>query len=152
MAYTWYKMANNIVSFLVSSISSNTTNIIVNDWWIFPSEFPFMITVEQKMNWQTTVREIMKATARSGNTITVERASEPCVWDDTASPKTISQIAHSFDANSVVSLVMTAGTLADTQQGIDDNTAEITATNQDIATLSDRIDNIEEDISLLQNL
>jgi peptidoglycan hydrolase CwlO-like protein len=47
---------------------------------------------------------------------------------------------------------MTAGTLADTQQGIDDNTAEITATNQDIATLSDRIDNIEEDISLLQNL
>lgn len=148
----WYKMANNVVSFLVNSISSNTNSIIVNDWAIFPSVFPFMITVEQQVNWKTTVREIMKAIARSWNIITVERASEPCVWSDTESPKAMSQVAHSFEYGSIVSIVMTSWILEDVQSWIDDNADEITATNNDISTLSDRIDNIEEDIFLLQNL
>jgi hypothetical protein len=60
------------------------------------------------MNGKTVVREIVKVTAKNSNTLTIERAVEPCVADDTANPKTISQVAHSFEANSVVSLSMTA--------------------------------------------
>lgn len=151
MAYIWYKMANNIVSFLVSSISPNSNSIIVNDWWIFPSTFPFMLTVEQKSNDQTIVREIMKATAKNWNIITVERASEPCVSNDTENPKQLTQVARSFSADSVVALTMTAWILQDTQNWIDINASEIENTNSDIATLSERIDNIEEDLLLLKN-
>jgi peptidoglycan hydrolase CwlO-like protein len=47
---------------------------------------------------------------------------------------------------------MTAWTLLDAQNWITDNADAITSTNNDISDLSERIDNIEEDISLLQNL
>lgn len=152
MTFIWYETANNVSSYLVSAISSSSTSMIVNDWWIFPSSFPYVLTIEQQMNGKTVVREIVKVTAKNSNTLTIERAVEPCVADDTANPKTISQVAHSFEANSVVSLSMTAWTLQDCQTGITDNAGEITQTNQDITDLSDRIDNIEEDITLLQNL
>lgn len=147
-----YKTANNVVSYLVSAISANSTSIVVNDGSIFPSTFPYLLTIEQQQNDQVVVREIVKATAKSSDTITIERAVEYCVGDDTATPKTQSKVAHSFDAQSIVALTMTAETLADVQWWITDNANEIISTNNDISTLSDRIDNIEEDISLLQNL
>ena len=152
MSFIKYKMANNVVSYLVSAISATSTQIIVNDGSIFPSTFPYMLTIEQQANWVAIIREIVKATAISWNTITIERAQEYCVWDDGSSPKTMQKVAHAFTANSVVSMSMTAWILADAQQGISDNADEITTTNGVISNLSDRIDNIEEDISLLQNL
>jgi len=152
MTFIKYETANNVSSYLVSAISSNSTSVIVNDGWIFPSSFPYMITIEQQLNGQTVTREIAKVTARSGNTLTIERAVEYCVGDDTANPKTLSKVAHSFEANSVVALTMTAWTLLDAQNWITDNADAITSTNNDISDLSERIDNIEEDISLLQNL
>lgn len=148
----WYKTANNIVSYLVSAISSNSTSIIVNDWAIFPTQYPYLLTIEQKANEQVIVREIVKATERDWNTITIERAQEYCVWDDSENPKTLSKVAHNFEANSIVSLVMTAWTLQDAQNWITANAEEIVSTNEEISALSDRIDNIEEDIDLLQNL
>jgi len=111
----WYVTANNITSYLVSAISSNSTSLIVNDGGIFPSTFPYLITVEQQQNGETVTREIMKVTARSGNTLTIDRAFEYCVGDDTANPKTLSKVAHSFPANSVVSLTMTAWMVVDVQ-------------------------------------
>lgn len=146
MTYVWYKTANNIVSFLVSAISSNSTNIIVNDGWIFPSSFPYLLTIEQQLNGETIVREIVKATARSWNTITIERAVESCVWDDTASPKTISQVAHNFEANSVVSLVMTAWTLKDLQDEMTSQSWRIADAENEITTLTWLIQTLEDDI------
>ena len=146
MTYVWFKTANNIVSYLTSSISWTSTSIIVNDWWIFPSSFPYLLTLEQKADWQTIVREIVKATARNWNTITVERAVESCISDDTANPKSFSQTAHSFEANSVVSLSMTAWTLQDAQNGITDNANAISAANDDIDTLIWLINTLEDDI------
>ena len=150
MTFVWYKTANNVVSFLSSAISSWSTNIIVNDWWIFPSVFPYILTIEQKnSNWIVVVREIVKATARSWNTITIERAVESCVNDDTASPKTFSQIAHSFESNSTVSLSTTAWMLQDIQNWIDDNTNAINDANDEITTLEWLIQTLEDDISNL---
>lgn len=145
----WYKTANNIVSYLVSAISSSSTSIIVNDWNIFPSTFPYLLTIEQQLNGETVTREIVKVTDKTWSTLTVERAVESCISDDTANPKTYSQIAHSFDANAVVSLEMTAGTLQDAQNGITDNASNIASANQDITDLIWLIQTLEDDISNL---
>lgn len=149
MTFIWYKTANNIVSYLVSAISSSSTSIIVNDWNIFPSSFPYLLTIEQQLNGETVTREIVKVTAKSGSTLTVERAVESCISDDTANPKTYSQVAHSFDANAVVSLEMTSGTLQDAQNAITDNANAIADANQDITDLVALIQTLEDDISNL---
>lgn len=149
MTFIWYKTANNIVSYLVSAISSSSTSIIVNDWNIFPSSFPYLLTIEQQLNGETVTREIVKVTAKSGSTLTVERAVESCISDDTANPKTYSQVAHSFDANAIVSLEMTAWTLQDAQSGITDNANNIASANQDITYLISLIQTLEDDISNL---
>ena len=149
MTFIWYKTANNIVSYLVSAISSSSTSIIVNDWSIFPSSFPYLLTIEQQLNGETVTREIVKVTAKSGSTLTVERAVESCISDDTANPKTYSQVAHSFDANAIVSLEMTSGTLQDAQNAITDNANAIADANQDITDLVALIQTLEDDISNL---
>lgn len=149
MTFIWYKTANNIVSYLVSAISSSSTSIIVNDWNIFPSSFPYLLTIEQQLNGETVTREIVKVTAKSGSTLTVERAVESCISDDTANPKTYSQVAHSFDANAIVSLEMTSGTLQDAQNAITDNANAIADANQDITDLVALIQTLEDDISNL---
>lgn len=149
MTYYWYKTANNITSSLVSSISWSTTTIIVNDWNIFPSTFPYILTIEQKLNEQTVVREIVKVTARTWNTMTVVRAVESCVSDDTASPKTLTQVAHNFNANALVSLNMTAWVLQDCQQWITDNANDISDANDAIDDINHRIQQIEADIGNL---
>lgn len=149
MTYYWYKTANNVTSSLVSSISWSTTTIIVNDWNIFPSTFPYMLTIEQKLNGQTVVREIVKVTARTWNTMTVVRAVESCVSDDTASPKTLTQVAHNFNANALVSLNMTAWVLQDCQQWITDNANDISDANDAIDDINHRIQQIEADIGNL---
>lgn len=149
MTFIWYKTANNIVSYLVSAISSSSTSIIVNDWNIFPSSFPYLLTIEQQLNGETVTREIVKVTAKSGSTLTVERAVESCISDDTANPKTYSQVAHSFDANAIVSLEMTSGTLQDAQNAITDNANAISDANQDITDLVALIQTLEDDISNL---
>lgn len=149
MTYYWYKTANNVTSSLVSSISWSTTTIIVNDWNIFPSTFPYMLTIEQELNGQTVVREIVKVTARTWNTMTVVRAVESCVSDDTASPKTLTQVAHNFNANALVSLNMTAWVLQDCQQWITDNANDISDANDAIDDINHRIQQIEEDIGNL---
>ena len=149
MTFIWYKMANNVVSYLTSTISWNSTNIIVNDWWIFPDSFPYLLTIEQKSNWQTIIREIVKATAKIWNTISIQRAVESCVANDTVSPKTLTQTPHSFESGSIVSLSMTAWTLQDVQNWITDNASEISQANDDIDTLIWLIATLEEDIANL---
>lgn len=149
MTFIWYKTANNIVSYLMSAISSTSTSIIVHDWIIFPTSFPYLLTIEQQLNGETVTREIVKATAISWDTITIQRAVEPCVSDDTANPKTYTQVAHSFEWNAIVSLNMTAWVLGDCQQWITDNAEAIDTADQEITDLIDMIQTLEDDI---QNL
>lgn len=147
MTYIWYKTANNAVSFLTSATSSISNQIIVNDWWVFPSVFPYLLTVEQQNWWETIVREIMKATAKSWNTITVERAVESCVSDDTTTPKVFVQIAQNFEANSIVSLSMTAWTLKDVQDEIVAQSWRIQDAEDEITDLNALIVKLEWDIA-----
>lgn len=149
MTYIWYKTANNIISYLVSSISPTSTSMIVNDWNIFPSSFPYLLTLEQQSNWQTVKREIVKVTAKNWSTLTIERAVEWCVSDDTESPKTYSQVARSFEANTVVSLSMTAGTLQDINTWIAEDAQAISDANQQVTDLINLIQTLENDISNL---
>lgn len=149
MTYVWYKTANNVISYLTSTISWNSTNIIVNDWWIFPDSFPYLLTIEQQADWQTIIREIVKATAKIWNTITIQRAVESCILNDTVNPKTFTQTPHSFEAGSVVSLSMTAWTLQDVQDWITDNANAITEADDNIDTLIWLIETLEEDIANL---
>ena len=149
MTYYWYKTANNVTSYLSSSISANTTTIIVNDWNIFPSTFPYLLTIEKQLNGQTVVREIVRVTSRTWNTMTVVRAVESCVSDDTASPKTLTQVAHNFDANALVSLNMTAGTLKDVQDEITSQSGRISTAENNITALTWLITTLEQDIGNL---
>src|SRR5690606_5754826 len=61
------QLSNNVVSYLSSDINDSTTSIPVVDGAVFPSSGDFTIRINN---------EFMKCTARSGNTLTVERASE----------------------------------------------------------------------------
>lgn len=140
---TW----NNIISKLTSAISSQTWVIIVDNGAIFPSTFPYLITVEQKQGESTVVREIMKATAKSDNVITVERAVESCISDDTESPKTLQQVAHNFNAWSLVSIQMTAGTLKDLQDELVAQSGRIWDAENEIEDLNDLIVQLENDIA-----
>ena len=146
MTFVWYKAWNNLISYLVSAISSTSTTMIVNDWWIFPSSFPYLITIEQKLNGETTVREIVEVTAKSWNTMTIARAVESCVQNDTASPKIYWQTAHNFETGSVVSLTMTAWTLKDVQDEITSQWNRISAAEEDITALNWLITTLEDDI------
>lgn len=149
MTFIWYKTANNIVSYLMSAISSTSTSIIVHDWSIFPSTFPYLLTIEQQLNGETVTREIVKATAISWDTITIQRAFEPCISDDTANPKTYTQVAHSFEWNAIVSLSLTAWMLQDVQQWITDNAGAINDADQEITDLTTLIQTLEDDIANL---
>lgn len=149
MTFIWYKTANNIVSYLMSAISSTSTSIIVHDWSIFPSTFPYLLTIEQQLNGETVTREIVKATAISWDIITVERAFESCITDDTAKPKVYEQVAHSFEWNAIVSLSLTAWMLQDVQQWITDNAGAINDADQEITDLTTLIQTLEDDIANL---
>lgn len=106
-----YATANNVSSTLTNSIWAATTTIAVNDIDIFPTEFPFICTIEHfDEDWNCITREIVKATWSDiwAWTLTVQRAVEQCVSNDTATPKIMQQDAHIFYAWDVIWLTATA--------------------------------------------
>ena len=144
-----YKTWNNITSNLTNAISSQTTVIAVNDWSIFPNTFPYLLTVEERQEGVVITREIMKATAKSWNNITVTRAVESCISNDSESPKVLQQAPHNFKTNSSVTIAMTAWTLKDVQDEIISQDWRISTAENDIIDLNNYIDTLEYDI---QNL
>ena len=119
MTFVYYKSENNVYSYLAMAISSDWTTIQVNDWNIFPNQFPFICTLEHyDEDWNVRKREIIKCTARDNNTLTVERAFESCVADDTANPKTLQQSPYNFAAGDSISLTLTSGFVTDIQNEI----------------------------------
>ena len=110
-----YATANNVSSTLTNSIWTATTTIAVNDIDIFPTTFPFICTIEHfNEDWNCTTREIVKATWSDiwAWTLTVQRAVEECVSDDTILPKVMQQDAHIFYAWDVIWLTTTAWLLS----------------------------------------
>ena len=87
---------NNAKTTLASGINSSATSITVSDGSVFPSltgSDIFFVTFDDGTN-----NEIVKVTARSGNTLTVVRAQE-------------STTARSFSTGDEAQLRLTAGIL-----------------------------------------
>ena len=118
-----YSTANNASSTLTNSIWTATTTIAVNDIDVFPTTFPVICTIEHfDEDWNCITREIVKATASDiwTWTLTVVRAFEQCVSDDTANPKIMQQDAHTFYAWDVIWLTATAWLLSNLYWVADD--------------------------------
>jgi len=93
MTTTFLKVKNNAISSLAAGISDSDTTLVVatGEGNLFPSTYPFHITIDS---------EIVSCTNRSSDTLTITRAQEATVAN-----------AHSEDA--VVSLNVTAQHISD---------------------------------------
>ena len=119
MVFVNYKTENNAFSYLSIALSSEATTMQVNDWDIFPASWPFILTLEHyDDDWNCVKREIVEATERDWNTLTIVRAFETCVADDTANPKVLQQSPYSFVAWDSVSLTITKELMTDIQNEI----------------------------------
>ena len=150
MAFVNYKTENNSFSYLAIALSSDSTTIQVNDWDIFPTSWPFILTIEHYDDSNNCVkREIVKATERDNNTITVVRAFEECVADDTANPKTLQQSPFNFVAWDSVSLTLTSELITDIQNEITRQLNNLETAQTCITTDEQRISDIETFINNL---
>ena len=150
MAFVNYKTENNSFSYLAIALSSDSTTIQVNDWDIFPTSWPFILTIEHYDDSNNCVkREIVKATERDNNTITIVRAFEECVADDTANPKVLQQSPFNFVAGDSVSLTITSELVTDLQNEITRQLNNLETAQSCITTDEQRISDIETFINNL---
>lgn len=113
MTFENYKVKNNASTTLLAGISSSATTLIVATWAgdLFPSTFPFELTLEQFTWTNVTKREIVKCTARTWDTLTVVRSAGYCPASYTALTQT--NTAFSFLSGDTVSLRVTANIIED---------------------------------------
>ena len=150
MAFVNYKTENNAYTYLAIAISADWDTIQVNDWDIFPEVWPFILTLEHyDDDWNCVKREIVKATARDNNTITIVRAFEECVADDTANPKTLQQSPFNFVAGDSVSLTLTSELISDIQNEISRQLDNLETAQSCLDTTSCRLSDIEDFINNL---
>lgn len=97
MAFVNYTNANLAQGTLLAGISAAATSAILstNEGGLFPSTFPFMVKIEQFTGANVTKREIVKCTARVGDTLTIVRSAGTCPASYTATTQTTT--AFSFD-------------------------------------------------------
>jgi hypothetical protein len=77
---------------------------------LFPTtaEAPYDLKIEKYSGSVCVKREVLTISARSGDAFTVSaRASQSCVQDDSADPKTRTASALSFDSGDTVKLTLT---------------------------------------------
>ena len=150
MAFVNYKTENNSFSYLAIALSSDSTTLQVNDWDIFPTSWPFILTIEHyDDDWNVVKREIVKATARDWNTLTIERAFEECVSDDTANPKVLQQSPFNFIAGDSVSLTITSELVTDMQNEITRQLDNLNTAQSCLDDTSCRLSYIEDFINNL---
>lgn len=150
MAFVYYKTENNVYSYLSIALSADATTLQVNDWDIFPNQFPFICTLEHyDDDWNVVKREIIKCTDRDDNTLTIVRSFEECVADDTANPKTLQQSPFNFVAWDSISLTLTSELITDIQDEITRQLNSLNTAQNCIDDAQCRISDIEDFISNL---
>lgn len=148
MVFVNYKSENNVYSYLAIALGADATTMQVNDWDIFPSQFPFIITLEHyDDDWNCIKREIVKCTNRDWNVITIERWFETCVADDTSNPKTLQQAHFNFVAGDSVSLTLTSWFITDVQDEITRQLDSLNTAQNCIDDASCRLTQIENFIN-----
>lgn len=138
MSFEKFQTKNNSYSTLLNALSSWSTTVVVDtdEWAIFPSTYPFLITIEQfNSSWIVIKREVLKVSNRVDDTMTVVRAYEHCIQDDTTNPKTQTQYALDFSAWDKVSMYYTSWLIDDIQDQIYTN-------QQDIATHENQLNDV----------
>lgn len=150
MVFVNYQTENNASSYLSTALSSSWTIIVVNDWDIFPSAFPFLLTLEHyNDDWNVIKREIVKCIARNWNNLTIERKAESCVADDTANPKILQQNAWTFVAGDSVWLTITSWLIDDMQNEIERQANDLIEAQGLIDCANCRISDVEAFINCL---
>jgi len=88
---------------------ASDTSIVVTTWeWaLFPTTFPFELTWEHYEWWVVTKREIINVTNIVWDILTITRANQICVQDDSANPKVRSNNAYSFSDGDFISQYVT---------------------------------------------
>lgn len=129
MALVNYKAKNNASTTMASGISAGAVSMIVATGAgdLFPSTFPFELTLEQFTGSNVTKREIVKCTARTGDTLTIVRSWDYCPASYTALTQT--NTAYAFSTGDTVSLRITASM-------IDDIYAELVQLRTDLLPLA----------------
>ena len=120
--FTNYKNTNNADSTLIADISASATALLIKDGdqSLFPSTFPFLLTLEHcDTDDNVILREIVKVTSSNQNSFTIVRWAWICVQDDTASNRSQDNTAHAFYSWDKVSLYWTAEQVADIQQKLE---------------------------------
>jgi len=96
---------NNAYWNLLGSIWASTTTMTIKDsrGWLFPSTYPFYLTIEQlDTSNVVTKREIVSVTNRVSDTFTITRSAWTCPASDTATTQTTT--AYSFTDWALVQL------------------------------------------------
>lgn len=122
MAYEQYQTANGARGQLFAGISAGASTVILKDWrWdLFPAhngttDKDYLCTqVKYDVDWETVLKEeIVKVTARTGDTFTIERGAWTCPWSDTSIVQ--DNTAYAFDADDYFYLNVTAEIIKDFQ-------------------------------------
>lgn len=112
-----YNNSNNASTTISAWISASATTLLVDNGAILPNA-PFLLTLEHMDNEKVTVREIVKCTAKIGNSLTIERSAWICVQDDTVTPKVQNNTPHSFWVGDFASIYWTSEQVKDIQDEI----------------------------------
>lgn len=122
MTFVNYKNSNNASSKLIADVSASATTLLIEsgDEAIFPNEFPYLLTIEKtNSDWAVILREIVKVTSKTQNSFEVVRWAWNCVQDDTASPRTQGNTAHSFASWDRICLYRTSEQVKDIQNRLE---------------------------------
>lgn len=122
MTYNKYQVENTLYSTWIASISSSNTVILCKLWEesMFastPNWYP-LILEEYNSDDVCIAREIVKFVSRSSNSLTITRAFESCIQDDSSTIKTRTQNALAFNSWFKISLQMTKEIIKDIQDEV----------------------------------
>ena len=119
-----FKHANNATALQSGSIGASATSVISATGFgsLFPSAFPFLLTIENFVNATGLVskREVVKVTNRVGDVFTIVRSAGYCPASSTATTQTNTAFSFTPDADNTVVLSLKA-----TAEDFDDINAEL---------------------------
>ena len=122
MTFVNYQNSNNANTLLIADISASATTLLITEWEqnLFPSQFPFLLTIEHlDTDWNVVLREIVKAISWNQNSFSVVRWFWMCVQDDTASNRVQDNTTHAFSSWDRVSLYRTSEQVKDIQNRLE---------------------------------
>lgn len=130
MAYNKYTIENLAQAVVGATLTAWGTTLILGAWQggLFPTTFPFILKLEWFTSWNVVRRNIVKCTARSGDTLTIVRSFENAPANYTAVSQT--NISLQFEVWDIASLVISKEIIVDVQNEVTRlETAKLNRTN-----------------------